>query len=186
MKTAYDIVRNDAQILEILALQKLNLKTNISNETQLEQGFLTVNHSRETLEIMTNTIAQIIALAQNKIVGYALSMSPSLEKAVPELQAMFELFNQINYKGKAISDYNYYAMGQICVDEQARGQGVFDGLYKKHAELFAQKYDFIITEVSIKNTRSMRAHERVGFQKIHEYYDTSNNDTWAVVLWDWQ
>ncbi len=184
MEIIYDIVRTDSQIRDILALQQLNLKKNISKSQQLEQGFLTVDHSFETLQKMAATVPQIIALGDGKLVGYALSMTPELQSAVPELVAMFELFSNIQYQSRPINSYNYYAMGQICVAAEARGMGVFDGLYTKHKAVFKDSFDFIITEVSIYNSRSMRAHERVGFKSIHQYFDPSNNDTWAVVLWD--
>jgi RimJ/RimL family protein N-acetyltransferase len=73
-------------------------------------------------------------------------------------------------------------MGQICVAKAFRGQGVFDGLYAKMRTICAGEFDFTITEVAARNTRSMRAHERVGFKTLHQYDDTSSGETWRLIL----
>jgi hypothetical protein len=78
----------------------------------------------------------------------------------------------------------YYVMGQICVAENYRGQGVFDGLYQKHREKYSSQFDLLITEVSKRNTRSMKAHERVGFKTVHSFRD--HTDEWNIILWDWR
>lgn len=40
------------------------------------------------------------------------------------------------------------------------------------------------TEPGIK-TRSLRAHEQVGFEPIHRYQDGDGADEWVIVAWDW-
>ena len=63
-------------------------------------------------------------------------------------------------------------------------ENLFQKLYQAHSQQFGPDFDYLITEVSVNNKRSMRAHEKVGFKTIHEYFDPENNDTWAVVAWD--
>ena len=92
--------------------------------------------------------------------------------------------NGLTWQNKPIGSQRYYAMGQVCVAEGYRGQGVFDGLYAKHKELLSGQYDLCVTEIAVRNTRSIRAHERVGFQTIHTYTDDS--ELWNVVLWDFR
>jgi RimJ/RimL family protein N-acetyltransferase len=57
-------------------------------------------------------------------------------------------------------------------------------LYQQHRQLLQHKYDFVITEIATRNTRSMRAHQRLGFTTIHIHRDAL--DEWAVVIWDWR
>jgi L-amino acid N-acyltransferase YncA len=75
-------------------------------------------------------------------------------------------------------------MGQICVDKEFRGKGLFEELYQGHKEIYGSGFDFIITEISTSNHRSLRAHEKVGFETIHQY--TDEMDEWAVVVWNWK
>ena len=59
----------------------------------------------------------------------------------------------------------------------------FENLYLKHKEAYSDKFEICLTEVSANNLRSMRAHEKVGFQTIHKYRDTT--DDWNIILWSW-
>ena len=44
-------------------------------------------------------------------------------------------------------------------------------LQAKHKELMKDKYDFVITEIATLNTRSIRAHEKVGFELLNRFKD---------------
>ncbi|MBE9466539.1 GNAT family N-acetyltransferase [Dyadobacter subterraneus] len=169
-------------IEEILSLQQLNLKINVSEEVKKDQGFLTVCHSEEQLQIMQSLTPQIIAKADGKVIAFALAMLPSMGKLIPDLQPMFDIVDDIEWKGKMIRDYKYYMMGQICVAAEFRGQGIFDKLYLTHKKFYEKKFDLCITEISTSNKRSQRAHERVGFETIHLHED--HVDEWNVVAWE--
>jgi hypothetical protein len=181
-----DKITSEKQIYELLELQQKNLKKNISKSEMADQGFVTVEHSFEKIQAMNNAQAQIIALKGEELVGYALSMPITFKNIIPELTPMCKLLDSLTYKSKKLYNYKYYIMGQICVDKSVRGSGVFQNLYLQHFDTFKNEYDFVITEVSINNKRSMRAHHKMGFQTIHEYYDPENDDTWAIVLWDFK
>jgi ribosomal protein S18 acetylase RimI-like enzyme len=75
-------------------------------------------------------------------------------------------------------------MGQICVDKAYRGKGLVNMLYQKHREIYSSRFDFILTEISTANIRSIKAHEKLGFQSIHTYTDAM--DEWRVVIWNWK
>ncbi|MDQ6480365.1 GNAT family N-acetyltransferase [Dyadobacter sp. LHD-138] len=183
--TAFQIAlshaKSDQHIEQILALQQRNLKTNISQKTREEQGFLTVSHTREQLEFMCDTTPQIIATVDGNVIAFALAMLPALGELIPDLQPMFEICDNIRWNGKLIGQYKYYVMGQICVGESFRGQGLFDKLYQTHKIMYGPHYDLCITEISTSNKRSQRAHERVGFETIHVHQD--HLDEWNVVAW---
>ena len=78
----------------------------------------------------------------------------------------------------------YYVMGQVCVAKAFRGKGVFDLLYQAHRRHLDAQYDCSITEVATRNTRSMRAHDRIGFAVIDRYRDAT--DDWALLRWQWR
>jgi len=177
------IVTTDTELQDILHLQQLNLKQHVDAEEMKSQGFLTVQHTMELLQLMHAQAPGIIVKDEHALAGYALTMPRSCRQLIPALEPMFHAFDQLIWKGKLLNDYDYYAMGQICVAKQYRGMGVFDMLYQHHRHVYQSRFDFIITEVSTSNTRSLRAHERVGFTTIHTYRDAL--DEWAVVLWEW-
>jgi GNAT superfamily N-acetyltransferase len=186
MSVIFTTVSTDDEIWQLLALQQKNLPRNISEEVANDQGFVTVVHNFDLLSRMNAAYPQIIAKDADKVVGYALVMPESFRNDVPVLTAMFTMLDELEYEGKLVKDYRYYAMGQICVAEGYRGQGLFDGLYAKHKAELSDKFDLCITEIAKRNTRSLAAHKRVGFEIIHEYFDTTHPELWEVVLWDFR
>ena len=177
----FDIARSEDDLLQILQLQKLNLKSEITDETKKDQGFLTVCHSLEELMLMYQSTPQIVAKKDGKVVAYALAMLPDLGKLIADLQPMFTILENLQWNSKNLNQLKYYVMGQICVDANSRGLGVFDQLYQKHKEVYNPDYELCVTEISTSNSRSQRAHERVGFETIHRHVD--HVDEWNVVAW---
>jgi len=176
-------IEGKEDIHAVIALQQANLPANIPAETAASQGFVTVQHDFLLLEKMNQAVPQLVAKDGERVVGYALVMLPSFQEMIPVLKSMFAIFDQVEYRQRKITDYNYYVMGQVCIAEGYRGRGIFDQLYLKHKELFSQDFDFCITEIALRNVRSMKAHQRAGFETIHTYRDET--DHWAIVLWDW-
>ncbi|UZR99710.1 GNAT family N-acetyltransferase [Chondrinema litorale] len=169
---------------QILALQQKNHFQNISSEVKDQEGFVTVVHNLELLTSMNSTAKQVIAKDGDEVVGYALVMTEAFQDLIPVLKPMFEMFKDIDFKGKKVTEYTYYVMGQICVAEGYRGSGVFSKMYAKHKEVYASQFDLCITEVSTSNKRSMRAHEKVGFVTVHTNADEF--DEWNILVWDWE
>ena len=165
---------------QILALQKKNLPTNISRKEAQSQGFVTVVHTQELLETMNRLGCHALAKVENRVVGYALFMSRALEDTIPILEPMFEQFKKVPFKNARLYDCNYFVMGQVCVDKEFRGQGIFQGLYNFLKEKNKAEYDYIVSEVATRNTRSLRAHEKVGFKTVNIYEDIG--EEWAIVV----
>lgn len=172
------------ELEQILPLQALNHPHNLTAEQRAKEGFVTVKHNLEVLQKMNNAVGQIIAKDRATVVGYALVMLEEFKTMISVLTPMFEMFTTLSYRGRPLTAYRYYVMGQICVAEHYRGIGIFEKLYAEHKRLLADRFDFCLTEISVKNTRSMRAHEKVGFKTIHTFSD--NTDNWNIVLWDWR
>ena len=183
MSIQFTIASTDEDLRQIMALQRQNLYKNTPVDYQKDQGFTTVEHSFEVLKEMNNALPQIIAKDGDILVGYALVMPRTFGQLVPELVPMFDIVAELDWQGKTIGEQRFYVMGQICVAESHRGQGIFDGLYAAHKKHFAADFDICVTEVAVRNTRSQRAHERVGFRTIYTYEDYT--DVWNVVVWDW-
>ena len=178
------IVTSDDELEQILRLQKRNLIGNIDASEMQSQGFVTMNHSAAVLQQMHQLAPSVIIRVNDKVVAYALVVLRECREFFPQLESMFVNFDQLEWKGKALNNYKFYVMGQVCVDKDYRGKGLFDMLYQKHRENYQDQYDFVITEVSTRNHRSIRAHERAGFQTINIHRDEL--DEWAVVILDFK
>lgn len=166
-------------------MQKANLAANLSSDEMASQGFVTVVHSFEDLKKMNDVERHIIAKKDDKVMAYLLAMTAAAEDDIPVLRPMFKLFNGIAFNGKPVSSYNYIVVGQVCVDRDRRGQGVLDNCYLAYRDAFKPKYDFAVTEIATRNTRSIAAHKRIGFEELHRY-KAPHGEEWSIVIWDWQ
>ena len=177
-------VSNINELQEIINLQEENLIHRLDEASMYKQGFVTLQHSIDVLQQMHDLAPSVIIKDDNRVVAYALVMLQECRLLVPDLEPMFTVFDKLRYNGKPLKEYRFYVMGQICIAKDYRGQGLFEMLYNTHQAVYSPQYDFIITEVAIRNQRSMRAHERVGFKILHTYKDEL--DEWAVIIWNWK
>jgi ribosomal protein S18 acetylase RimI-like enzyme len=178
------VVTTNGELEQIIQLSHQNLRTKISEEEKNSEGFVSWNYSLELLQKMNAQCPHVIVKDDGKVIGYALVALKEAKDFHPALKQMIIDLESLLYKNKKLSEYKYYVMGQICVDKLYRGKGIFEMLYQQHKALFEKDYDFVITEISQSNTRSLRAHEKVGFKTIYTYND--NIDKWSVVLWNWK
>ncbi|WEK34327.1 MAG: hypothetical protein P0Y53_17715 [Candidatus Pseudobacter hemicellulosilyticus] len=175
---------NDArEIAGILQLQQQNLRSNISEEEKSSQGFLSISHDTATLQSMVNKVPQFVAVAGYQVAGYVLSMTPAMTHEVPTLTPMFDTFDKAIAGGRPIASYNYVACGQACVGKDFRGQGLLTALYEKMREDLSARFELCVTAIAVDNGRSMRAHGKVGFRPLCNYWD--HGVEWTIVAWDW-
>ena len=172
------------ELLEILKIQDQNHLDHLSGKTSIKNGFVTVKHPLEILEKMNAMARHVIAKVNDEVVAYALVMLKEFRTSIPLLVPMFETFKKVEYKGKKLSDLNYYVMGQICVRDDFKRRGIFKKLYEKHKKEYSKYYDYCLTEVSSSNTPSMIAHKKVGFKTVHTFTDATSE--WKILLWKWK
>ena len=111
-------------------------------------------------------------------------MTAKSRNEIPVLVPMFEIFETLIFRGKSISEYNYVVVGQVCVDKNYREMGILDKCYSEYKLHLKDKYDFAITEISSRNSRSIKAHKRIGFSEIYKYA-SQDQEEWSVVVLEW-
>lgn len=176
---SYHRVTNEAELHEILKLQRLNLAQVLSSSIIEKEGFVTVQHDFDILKRMNTVCAHCIAKVNDKVVGYALCMDKRFKNKIDVLRSMFEEIDKslVHHPKKYT---NYIAMGQVCIDKEYRKKGVFRGLYGFMKEELKNEFNCVITEVDTKNVRSSDAHKAVGFELLKTY--VSDDITWELIL----
>ncbi|MCK0188751.1 GNAT family N-acetyltransferase [Arenibacter sp. F20364] len=165
----------DGQLQQILSLQQKNLITNVSSGEKEKEGFVTVSHSLQQLADMNAACPHIVALDQEKVVGYALCMHPSFGNDIEVLKPMFLEIASVVPETKS-----YIAMGQICIDKEYRRQGIFRKLYETMKNAVHPEFNSIITEVDATNLRSLEAHYAVGFRDLKTYH--AGGQDWKLIV----
>jgi len=182
MNISYRAAKTDADLEQILLLQRSNLYTIISQEIQEREGFVFAEHDIEKLKIMSAEVPQIVATIGDHVIGYTLAMTSLMKDHIPSLTPMFEQFALCIYEGQPLISYPFVVGGQVCVAEDFRGMGVVSGLYHALADHVKDKYRLCVTEIAQRNPRSLKAHQKMGFKVINTY--PAQNEVWDVVAWD--
>ena len=178
----FDVASKEQHFEQILHLQKQNLFTAISEEQQAQQGFVFAEHTVPLLKRMAAELPQVIAVCDDRVVGYNLAMPVSMKNDMPSLVGMFAEFERSEYRGKPLSAYKFVVGGQVCVDRDFRGQGLLSRLYRETMNRVPSDYRLCVTEVSERNGVSLRAHLKMGFEVVSTYHD--GKELWNVVVWD--
>ncbi|MFL5742784.1 MAG: GNAT family N-acetyltransferase [Flavisolibacter sp.] len=178
------VVRSEEELFQIHQLNQINVKHKLSEDQIATEGFLTWLYPLHLLKQMHDLAPSIIVKEDETVVAYALTTLKEARSFHPDLDQMFRHLEPVVYRDKPLLFHNYYCMGQICVAKAYRGRGLVPLLYHKHRDVYESAFDFLLTEISTSNLRSQKAHEQVGFKKIHSYRD--HMDEWNVVVWDWK
>lgn len=184
MEIIFDVASTDQHFEQILQLQKRNLFSSISPELQAQQGFVFAEHTILLLKMMAAHLPQVIAVGNDKVIGYNLAMPVSMKNEIPSLVPMFTEFERCKYKGRFLSTYRYIVGGQVCVDKDFRGQGLLGKLYHETGRRLSSDYQLCVTEVSARNNAGLGAHQKMGFEVVSTYHD--GKELWKIVVWDLQ
>ncbi len=174
--------KTTADLLGILTLQQQNLALRISPEEAREQGFVTIVHDLGILRRMHDAAPHTIAKDGDRVVGYALTTLPQFRSEIPFLESLFERLDHLHWCGKPFREVAYFVMGQVCVAKDFRGMGIFDRLYQGLRTFHASQFEVVVTDISSRNTRSLRAHERIGFEEL-QTFPVEGGDSWVIVGW---
>ncbi|CAB9498312.1 Inherit from bctoNOG: GCN5-related N-acetyltransferase [Seminavis robusta] len=182
----------DADIEGILQLQAKNLPKNISKEEAESQGFVTIQHDFDVLQRMNSPHPHVVAKEPDtqKVIGYALVMLPEFRHDIPAGAPLVDQIDTVVYEGDRLGEEDrnsktkkYVLVGQLCVAKEYRGQGISSAMYREYQRRMAPHFRYVVTAVDLRNTRSMRAHEKVGFQVVHRFGGaTDASAEWAIML----
>jgi L-amino acid N-acyltransferase YncA len=69
------------------------------------------------------------------------------------------------------------------VSNQSEIIGIVQKLYGHFRDCLSKEYTYLITDIAQANARSLKAHQKRGFQVINELM--YGGIKWDIVLWDW-
>lgn len=174
----------DESLNQILDLQKRNLKKYLSEAEKESQGFVTAEHTFEQLKKINDAEPCVIITDNGKVIAYAIAMLENVANDMPIFDDLFYTVASLTYKNRPMSSYKYIFVGQLCIDKNYRGQGMVEKLYAFYKEKLKSKYDFAVTDISEHNPRSLKAHQKSGFEVIHTFFDNFTDSNWNIVVMD--
>jgi len=180
---AIKLVSTQDELRGIQQLQKENLRKHITEKEATTQGFLMAEYSINFLQKMHDAAPSIIAVADGKVVGYSLVALKMIRDEHELLADLFNTIDALQYQSKDLVASNYVVVGQLCIGKNFRGMGLVDRLYQCFKDCYADQYEYSLTDIAKENQRSLKAHQRKGFQVINEL--SYGGIGWDIVLWDW-
>lgn len=171
------------EILQIKSLQTKNIKTNLTDEEQKNEGFLTASYTIEFLTLMNKHYPAILAKDEDQVVGYALVASSAIQGTHELLDDLIQHCDQVVYKGRQLFEVPYAIVGQLCVAKAYRGQRIVQKLYNHFRFCMENRFLCCITDVDQNNPRSLKAHLKSGFEIVGAL--DYGGSSWDLVLWNW-
>lgn len=177
------LVETEKELIGLKQLQTNNLRRLIGEEEAMKEGFVTSEYELSLLQQMHNIHPSIIVKEGDEVVGYTIVTNKEIYGAHPELDHLYNTLDATEYKGALLKNSNYILIGQVCVAKSHRGQGWVPKMYDYYKNLHAKKYTYLVTDISQANKRSIRMHNKIGFETIGVIEQVGTG--WDIVLWDW-
>ena len=177
------LVETEQELIGLKKLQTNNLRKLIGEEEAMKEGFVTSEYSLALLQKMHSIYPSIIVKEGEEVVGYTIVTNKGVYGEHPEVDHLFNTLDQTKYNGMLLSEVTYIMIGQVCVGKSHRGQGWVPKMYEFYKSLHSKNYQYLVTDISQANKRSIRMHQKIGFETIGVIEQVGTG--WDIVLWDW-
>jgi len=177
------LLASKEDIPKVLSLHRKYHIDSIS-ETDKADGFVTTLLDEKLLsELIDKEHGLVIAKDNDSVVGFVMSASWEYCSKWPMFQYLISKLGDIEYKGQKLTTENSYQYGPICIEKKYRGTGVLEGLFEFARKEMQKKYPILVTFVSPKNPRSVKAHvEKLKLENILEF--KYNNKSYIELVYD--
>lgn len=176
-------VTEEKELQGIRQLQEDNLKKNLSANEAEKEGFVSAEYTLDFLQQMHHACPSIIAKDGDTIAGYALVAVQTIKHHHSLLEDLFNVIDATLYKGVTLKNTRYVVVGQLCIAKNYRGIGLVKKLYDFYKAELCNQFDYAITDVAQNNPRSLKAHQKAGFEVVETL--SYGGIDWFVILWDW-
>lgn len=185
------IAETEDHLRGIIDLQQKNLPSQIANEQErLDQGYLSVANSLDELRDMKAECPQVVAFdpITGNVVGYRIFYTRKQKENSCAFQHMWSYTQEVDCSTLLggvrhyLTDPDRVGKGQTCIAKEFRGCGMFEALYKYSLNLLSSRYTHLFARISADNTRSRRAHEKVGFEELCRFKNYHGIDSIGLVL----
>lgn len=177
------LVETEQELIGLKQLQTNNLRRIIGEEEAMKEGFVTSEYDLLLLQKMHAIHPSIIVKEGEEVVGYTIVTNKQVFGEHPELDHLFNTLDATTYNEKLLKEVHYILIGQVCVAKSHRGQGWVPKMYDYYKQLHAKTYPYLVTDISQANKRSIRMHQKIGFETIGTIEQVGTG--WDIVLWDW-
>lgn len=146
---------------DIPAMMALEARYYIANLDPSERanGFISDLQSQNWFTRAVDSAGVHVAVADDDaIVGFIAVTDPPARSQVglsPIIRAVLDLAGSLEFNGKPIAQQRYALRGPVCIDEAARGRGVYSAFNAATRAAYRDRYDLGVLFVAADNPRSL-------------------------------
>jgi predicted GNAT superfamily acetyltransferase len=157
----------DCDIPDLLRLFEANSYKSLSPEENTQFGFVSLTLSSDLLQRIIRRDPPIVAKVDGRLIAYLIPL-PHYFRDDPDVKVIFDADLMFSFEGRPIADYQFVQLTQVAIDREFRGRGVYQGMYEEMRRRYADTYDLVLVGISKYNSRSLRAHQKLGFLHVGE------------------
>ncbi|TGD89711.1 hypothetical protein BayCH28_03680 [Mycolicibacterium sp. CH28] len=158
---ASDVAIRLATRRDIAAMMALEARYYVDNLDPSERanGFISNLQSQDWFTWAVDSAGVHVAVTDDdSVVGFIAVTDPPGPAQVglsPIVQAVVDLAETLEFNGKPISQYRFALRGPVCVDEAARGRGVYTAFNAATRAAYRGRFDLGVLFVAADNPRSL-------------------------------
>jgi len=154
----------------ILRLQSANFIGNLSPKER-QEGFLSAELTSRQVADLAEDLGATIASVDGAVVGFLCAFRREFNHGSPVVAKMLENYHRVEFEGKALSSYNSYIYGPVCIDRAYRRRGLLRGLYEAQKQELARRFEVGVAFVSRSNPHSLKAHVAgLGMTEVGDFH----------------
>lgn len=158
----------------ILRLQSANFIGNLSLEER-QEGFLSAEFTPRQVAEIAEDLGTTIACVDGAVVAFLCAFRNEFNHGSPVVSKMLESYHRVEFDGKALSSYESYIYGPVCIDRAYRRRGLLRGLYETQKQELAGRFELGVALVSRRNPYSLTAHVAgLGMTEVGDFELNSN------------
>ena len=165
---------NDLPTLAQLERTHLNAELSSNTSDMLGQGF-----NQNDLASFINDGWIIIAEVNNNIVGYVICADWKVFLRWPIYHA---ILRHLKFNSPEYNQNNTCQYGPIWIDENFRGQGIFELLVQKVKQLSQQRYQTMLTFIAEDNQHSYFAHTKKVRMQVLDFFEFEDRGYYLLTL----
>lgn len=146
-----------------------NHRANMSGDG-LKDGFISVQFTVADLTEMTENGITVVAISGDTTAGVLSAQTYQYNtRKIPLVRQMVKTLAGAHLDGEVIETTKSIVCGPVCIAKEFRGLGIMEQMYEILKNEAKTKYPVGLTLIAQSNPRSLRAHEKIGMQKISSF-----------------
>lgn len=141
----------------ILDLQAANFIGNLSPEERKE-GFLSAQFSLEQTARIAEDLGTMVAVVDDALGGFLCAFRREFSTGSSVIAKMLDSYDRLSFQGRALSSWESYIYGPVCIGRNYRRRGLLRSLYEAQKQDLAGRFEIGVAFVSRSNPYSLSAH----------------------------